>query len=447
METINDNNKGFLQSFWDKNRIWFKGMLTGFLILIMLIPAVFVANLVSERQERQQEAIQEVSNKWAKGQTITGPFLVVPYTQLNEKKEVYRTDLYILPDQLKIDGKIMPEALNRSLYRILLYRSDLKLTGTFNFNHPNLKSIPPENIIWKDARLCIGVPDTRGLEEEVKLTWNDTSGVLEAGLPDNTISQSGLSSSLPATFSSAAEKADFTLHMKLKGSDLLYFTPVGKSTVVNLTSPWKSPAFDGNYLPDNRQVNDSGFTAQWKVLEVTRNYPQCWSNSKYEVEASAFGVKLVQPTDNYAKTQRSVKYALLFISLTFTIFFFLEIVQKKQVHPLQYILVGLALIIFYTLLLSISEYTGFNPAYLIAASATILLITLYVVSVFKKTSIALGFGAALAGLYTYIFVLIQLEDYALLCGSIGLFVMLAVLMYYSRKIDWYGKNTDTKHIS
>jgi inner membrane protein len=412
----------------------------------MLIPAIFVSNLVEERQERQQQAIREVSSKWATDQTVTGPFLVIPYIAQDEKKQNYRATLYLLPDQLKIEGQIIPQSLNRSLYRILLYRSDLKLDGIFNFNQPQLKAIPAESILWKDARLCLGIPDTRGLEEEVKLNWNDTAAVLEAGLPDNTIAENGLSTPLPATLFDAQEKAAFNLHLKLKGSDMLYFTPVGKSTTASLRSAWRSPAFDGNYLPDTRQVNNEGFTAQWKILQVTRNYPQCWSNSKYEVQASAFGVKLVQPTDNYAKTQRSVKYALLFISLTFTIFFFLEILQKKQVHPLQYILVGLALIIFYTLLLSISEYTGFNPAYVIAASATILLITLYVISVFRKTSIALGFGAALAGLYTYIFVLIQLEDYALLCGSIGLFILLAILMYYSRKIDWYGngRSTDSK---
>ena len=149
-------------------------------------------------------------------------------------------------------------------------------------------------------------------------------------------------------------------------------------------------------------------------------------------------MRLIQPTDNYAKTERSVKYAILFITLTFVVFFFLEIFQKRQVHPLQYLLVGFALSVFYTLLLSISEYTGFNVAYIVAAAATVLLVTMYVWSIFKQGKVATVFGAALAGLYTYIFVLIQLQDYALLFGSMGLFVIIAVLMYFSKKIDWYA---------
>jgi inner membrane protein len=230
----------------------------------------------------------------------------------------------------------------------------------------------------------------------------------------------------------------FSLDIKLKGSELLYFTPVGRTTEVNMTSSWKDPAFDGQYLPDTSDISGKGFSAWWKVMQVSRNYPQCWADGTYDLASSSFGVRLIQPTDNYAKSERSVKYAILFIALTFTVFFFLEILQRKQVHPLQYILVGFALCIFYTLLLSISEYTGFNAAYIIAGSATVALIGLYVWSIFKKGRIALGFTLALGGLYAYIFILIQLQDYALLFGSIGLFIIIAILMFYSRKIDWYN---------
>ncbi|MFT4094485.1 MAG: cell envelope integrity protein CreD [Niabella sp.] len=230
----------------------------------------------------------------------------------------------------------------------------------------------------------------------------------------------------------------FAVNLKLKGSENLYFTPVGKTSIVNLSSKWKTPAFDGQYLPAPYSINDNGFTARWKVLQVSRNYPQAWLSGGYDLESAAFGVRLIQPADNYSKTDRSVKYAILFIALTFTVFFFLEIIQKRQIHPLQYLLVGFSLCIFYTLLLSISEYTGFNPAYLIAAPATVSLIGLYVWGIFKKAKVALAFIVALGGLYTYIFILIQLQDYALLFGSIGLFLIIAVLMYFSRKIDWYG---------
>jgi inner membrane protein len=235
------------------------------------------------------------------------------------------------------------------------------------------------------------------------------------------------------------QKIAFSISLKIKGSSFLYFTPTGKTTVASVSSTWKHPSFDGQYLPSQpATVSENGFSAQWKILQVSRSYPQVWTDAnEFDINKSAFGVKLLQPTDGYAKTQRSVKYAIMIIALTFTIFFFVEIFQKRRVHPLQYILVGIALCVFYTLLLSISEYIGFNGAYAIASLATVSLIGLYVLGIFKKLQIAAGFATALGALYTYIFVLIQLQDYALLFGSVGLFVILAVIMYFSRKIDWY----------
>lgn len=436
-------------SFWEKNRILIKGLLTGFLILIMLIPAAILDDLVIERENRQAEVINEISSKWASEQTLRGPILVVPYKVYSTKDgKTYETiqQAYLLPEQLSIDGKMLPEVRHRSLYSVTLYRSDMNLTGKFlPFPFEQLQ-IPPENVIWTDARLMVGIDDARGLEEEVIVNWSGQKKTFEAGVPDNKVISDGLS--LPITLTQ--DSNTFSINIKLKGSGYLYFTPVGKTTEVKLASTWKSPAFDGQYLPvQTPDINDSGFNAYWKVLQVSRSYPQFWKEgSTYEIERSSFGVKLIQPADGYAKTRRSVKYAILFIALTFVIFFFIEILQRKQIHPLQYLLVGFALCIFYALLLSISEYAGFNTAYLVAALATVALIGLYAWSIFKQFKIALGFTIALGGLYTYIFVLIQLQDYALLFGSIGLFVILAIIMFFSRRIDWYGihKNDPGKQI-
>jgi inner membrane protein len=230
------------------------------------------------------------------------------------------------------------------------------------------------------------------------------------------------------------------LPVSLKGSETLQITPLGKTTKVNMQSSWPSPSFTGKFLPAH-QPSGEGFTADWQVLHFNRDFPQVWKDKKFDAEAYAFGVSLLQPTDNYAKTMRTAKYAILFIGLTFGFFFLLEALQGRRVHPIQYILVGIALIVFYTLLLSIGEVIAFNMAYLLASTATIGLITLYGKHLFELWKNALYLGGFLAGLYGFIFMLIQLEDSALIVGSIGLFLLVALAMYLSRKVEWYGPRT------
>ena len=428
-----------IHGYFVQNRVWFKGLLIGMLILLMLIPAAFVSNLVQERAARQEEVAREVSSKWAGAQTVTGPVLVVPYyvVSTDEKGETSRTvrQAYFLPDKLGISCSLRPEVRHRSLYDVTLYRSQIRLDGAFTPPDIRRLQLAPEQMIWEDARLLVGIGDARGLEEEISLSWNNDIRQMEAGIPANEAVQHGLNAPVAID---AQTPVRFSMDIRLKGSGHLYLTPAGKTTNVVMSAPWKDPAFDGQYLPsETPSVSEKGFTARWKIMDVSRSYPQSWKDGSYDIGAAAFGVKLLQPVDSYAKTDRSVKYALLFISLTFAVFFFLEIRQKKQIHPLQYILVGFALCIFYTLLLSVSEYTGFNPAYAIAATATVLLVGMYTWSIFRSRKTGLGFSLALTMLYAYIFILIQLQDYALLFGSIGLFCILAGMMYYSRKIDWY----------
>ncbi|RYE26539.1 MAG: cell envelope integrity protein CreD [Sphingobacteriales bacterium] len=425
-------------NIWERNRMLIKGFMVGFLILIMLIPMALLDNLVNERRMRQQQVTEEISSKWASSQTIVGPVVVLPYILRNDSGKVLaKRNLYLLPEQLNIKSKVVPEVRHRSLYDVTLYRSDITFTGIIDPAAVQKLSIPQTDILWSEAHMVVGLDDARGLEDDVRLNWNNAAYVLEAGMSDNNVVKDGLSAGIVVD---SQQKTNFNISLKIKGSQFLYFTPTGKTTTASVTSSWKNPAFDGQYLPSQpASITQDGFSANWKVLQVSRAYPQAWVDANtFDIKRSAFGVKLLQPTDSYAKTERTVKYALLIIALTFTIFFFVEIFQKKQIHPLQYILVGIALCVFYTLLLSISEYIGFNGAYAIASIATVALIGLYVLGIFKKLQIAAGFATALGALYTYIFVLIQLQDYALLFGSVGLFVILAIIMYFSRKIDWYG---------
>jgi inner membrane protein len=228
------------------------------------------------------------------------------------------------------------------------------------------------------------------------------------------------------------------LELDLKGSEQLFFTPVGKTTVVDLKSSWPTPAFNGTFLPDTHSVRTDGFDAHWKVLHLNRNYPQVFMDAAYNISYSSFGVDLIMPIDGYQKTTRSVKYAMLIILLTFLVFFFVEITQQKKIHPFNYIIVGFALCLFYTLLLSFSEYMEFSLAYLIATVMTVGAISYFIYYLFKGTRVFVAIGGMLALLYGFMFVLVQLESYALIIGSLGLFVVMCAIMNYTRRIDWYN---------
>jgi len=407
--------------------------MVGFLTLILLVPATMVGFLVGEREQRQDEAVQEAGSKWGNMQTITGPILSVPYTANKVTKNIY-----FLPAELNISGDINPQILKRGIYEITAYNSKLKVEG--QFNQPNFSQwgISSGNVLWNEAKILIGLSDMRGVKDKITMNWNDNILILNPGMSATKISDSGVSVMAPLDLKSA-KTYKFSFDLNLNGSQSLNFIPLGKETNINLASKWANPSFDGAFLPDQRQVSKDGFTAQWKILSLNRNYPQSFSESdSYSIKDSAFGVKFLVPIDQYQKITRSVKYAIMFIALTFLTFFFVEIFNKKRIHPIQYLLVGFALLVFYTLLLSISEHTNFNFAYILSSIATIILITLYSKAIFKNNFLSLLLGCILIILYGFMYVVLQLQDYALLMGSIGLFIVLAAVMYASRKIDWYS---------
>jgi inner membrane protein len=270
----------------------------------------------------------------------------------------------------------------------------------------------------------------------VRFQGNDYE--LSPGLPATDIDAKGLSAPLSLEAADLGKPWDMQTVLRVKGSGQLHFKPMSGNSVYQLRASWPNPSFDGNSLPSEKSVSDSGFTARWTFNKANLPFNTVLRDFRMDDDAIAFGVTLLQPADHYTKTTRSVKYALLFIGLTFALCFILEILQKRPLHPVQYVLVGMALVIFYTLLLSISEFLEFDRAYLVASSATVLLISLYAWSHFRKSATAWLFGAVLGGLYGFIFVLIRLEDTALLVGSIALFLVLAAVMYASRKVRWYG---------
>ncbi len=420
-----------------------KGAIVAALILILLIPTTLISNLIKERLKREESVREEVCSKWASEQTLAGPFLIIPYNEplSNPKNDgpLFETRYcYILPEMLDISGEIIPFERHRSIYKITVYQSDLKFNGTFPKIDLKSLNIKEENLMLDKAAFYFELSDFRGIEEQLNVNWDNKSLTLGKENTFVNATENGLTAPVVLNLEDLNKEHKFSLNIKLKGSENLKFIPLGKTTGTHLTSTWTNPSFTGSFIPNNpAEISENGFSADWKILHLNLKFPQIWKGMTYNVYESAYGVTLLQSTDSYTKTERSVKYAILFIGLTFALYFFIEILQKKKVHPLQYVLVGIALCIFYTLLLSISEYLNFNWAYLISSVAIIILISLYTSSAFKSWKIACIFGIVLSILYGFIFILIQLQDGALLFGSIGLFALLAAIMYYSRKIDWY----------
>lgn len=415
------------------NKTLTKGLITFFLIIGLMIPTFLISNLVTERQDRNKKITEEANNRWASAQTISGPYLYIPYKDNSNRR------LIILPENANVEGNILPEDRYRSIYKIIFYKSRINAKGRFNFQLP--KGADTASLDFSNVKLCLGISDFKGIEEAVSLTFNDTTYELSPGLPSADIDAKGLSAAVNFSVNDLNQNIPFSYSLKLKGSGKLQFLPLSGNASYTLKSTWSKPSFIGSSAPNESTVTDSGFISKWSFNKANLPYRTILENGEeIKKSDSEFGVSILQPIDNYDKTARCIKYAILFIGLTFSLFFIIEIMQKKAMHPVQYVLAGLALVIFFTLLLSISEVIEFGLAYLISAGATILLIALYTKSHFRKWQTASIFGGVLAGLYGFNYVLISLEDTALLVGSIALFIILAIVMYISRKINWYRVN-------
>ena len=423
-----------------------KVVIIGLLILLLMIPMFMIENLISERGRTQEEAIDEVSEKWSLAQTITGPYLNLQYpvvTENNGEKKVSIKDLILFPDELMVNGQLKTEILKRSIYEVNVYQSELTLKGSFSSEELKKSRIDMDQLQFDRAAICLNLTDMRGISEQISITLGDSVYIFEPGMDNRGIANTGVHAIANLWELKLNKKLPYEIKIKLKGSQSLNFIPLGKTTRVDLKANWNTPSFTGNYLPNNRNITEKEFSAQWQVLNLNRNYSQVMvdfntSNIK-DIESSSFGVNFKIPVEQYQQSMRSAKYAILIILLTFGAIFFTEIMNNTRIHALQYLLVGLALCLFYSLLLSFSEHVGFNPAYLLSSALTIILVGGYMFGITKKKKPSLIMSGLLAILYIYIFVLIQLETFALLAGSLGLFIILAIVMYFSKKIDWFNE--------
>ncbi|NDV59371.1 cell envelope integrity protein CreD [Bacteroides sp. 519] len=439
-----DRKPGFLRRISKSLKI----ITIGILVLLSFIPMSMIRELINERYDLESGAIREVSEKWSGRQTVVGPYLNFKYialqTSVENGKEIATTvvkNLTLLPDDLNINAKLTTETRKRNIYEVNVYNSIITMEGSFNPAELKKQGINIDDIRFNNATLCLGIADMRGIGEQIKISLGDSIYDFDPGLNGKELATTSGVSKVVDIPELKEKVIPFKVELKLKGSQAMYFIPLGKTTKVFMEADWGTPSFVGKYLPEKHEITNESFTANWQVLNLNRSFSQVFVNNspRNEIENSDFGVNLKVPVEQYQQSMRTAKYAILIILLTFTVIFFVEILDKKRIHTLQYLLIGLALCLFYALLLSLSEQMVFGLAYIIASGLTIGLIGLYIRGIMKSWRPAFVMIGLLTALYTYIYILIQLETLALLAGSLGLFVIQAILMYFSKKIDWFNE--------
>lgn len=415
-----------------------------FLTCLLVVPLGMVWALVAERAERRDDVVAEVGAIWGRQQTVGSVALSVPFDTVSVAGGVAtRTSrrAVVLPSTLTIEADLVPEVRRRSIFSVNLYRTSLRVSGTFAIPDIARLGVTPETVRWQQATFDAGVTDLRGMVSVTPLDWGGEPIALEPSAGDGPLGP-GLRAITPVR---AGAVVPFRLEMVVAGSDRLMFMPSGADTHVTLRSSWTSPGFTGSLLPLAHEIGPDGFQAEWRSNHLARPLPQAWIDTSVDprtiqdkAASSAFGLNLVTTIDHYRQTERAVKYGVLFIALTFAVFLVWDLVERLRLHPVQYLLVGLALIVFYLLLLSLSEQLRFAAAYGTAAAATVALVAGYASRVLAAGRRGLAMAGWLGLLYGLLYVLLSLEDLALLVGSIVVFLALAAVMYFTRGVDWYG---------
>ncbi len=448
-------------SFTKRNSTILKLLGVGALVLILLIPLLMITGVLNDRLTRRNEAVADITSSWGKEQNVVGPVLGIPYTYRYktvkeiplggdkvERREVEETALanaYFLPETLNINGDVQTQTLHRGIYDAAVFRANVTLTGKFAPPDFGALKIDMKDVQWKDAFVTFALNDMRGTREGIALDWG---GIKRPLLPGSQVPgyTTGATAML-ANDKPISAPVDFSIALDFNGSEGIYFAPFGVKNEATLKSNWPDPGFRGAFLPASRNVRADGFDANWKVSYYGRDYPQQWTsragNERFNLQSvtgSRFGAEFLSILDAYRYVERSIKYGVLFLVLVFTTFFLFEVTARQKIHPFQYLMVGAALCLFYLLLLSISEFVGFGYAYLIAAVVSTLLITWYCRYFLGGGVRTFMIGAGLAGVYGFLYITLRQQDYALLMGAIALFVLLAVVMYVTRKIDWYARD-------
>lgn len=463
MNTPSQTLLSLISQFLRRRAIVFKMVGVAFVTLLLLIPLSMIKSVLRERMERRNEAVAEITSVWGRQQNVIGPILIIPYRHQTkvwkdqpapggriervEVLEATEARAYFLPAALNIKGDINPRQLHRGIYKTVVYAGQLDISG--HFTPPDFAAlrINDEDVLWDEATVTFAISDLRGIQETLELTWGDDRIPLLPGCQ-----LKGFSSGVHATVPRLRESRGLiplTLSLALNGSQGIRFTPLADANLVTLSSPWPDPSFQGAFLPSERTVNPDGFQATWHLAQYGRDYARQWTDrdpsaalDASSVGSSLFGVTFLSGIDSYRNTERAIKYGMLFLTLVFAAFFLFEILSAIRIHPFQYTLVGAALCLFYLGLLSLSEFIAFGTSYLVAAGVTTGLIWFYCASVLRSGRRAVLIVGLLAAIYGFLYIALQLQDYSLLFGTAGLFLVLAIVFWTTRKIDWYSQDQD-----
>jgi len=437
-------------------------------VVVLWIPLALERGVLREREARRDEAAVEIARAWGGAQVVGGPVLAVPYRAAVRvagadgvvATTVAESTAYFLPETLEITGELAPETRRRGIFELVVYRARLELSGTFA--PPELGGWPvrPEELHWDAARLRLGVADVRGLRAARIAIDGEARPVEAAGAVDGLWTQ-GIEAPIAEGEGASGAPRRFAVELELVGTESFEVLPLARTASASLAAPWPDPSFFGSFLPETREIGPEGFTARWSVSDLAHGRPRRWREGELEghpvrpgppaslAEREAIrgadgtppslGVGLYRPVDHYQKTERAMKYALLFLLLTFVTFFLHELTGTASLHPMHYLLVGSALVLFYLLLLSLSEHVPFAVAYLVAATAVVVEVTAYSRAVLGERRRAVTLGVVMTALYAYFWGLLAAEEWALVLGTAGLFLVLGLVMYLTRRVDWSAR--------
>ena len=429
------------------------GMLV--LITLMSIAVGYVNGIILERQQRQNEVKTQIAKNSAGEQTIVGPVLMVPYTEeyphttgegKDKKTELIREEhlTYVLPENLTVRGSFSNEFKKLGIYKALSYqlggdiKGDFRIPANFNLSPEHTNGI----IIFKPAYLSIGISDSRGIHGKPVLTWQNKTFKFLQGSQLKALGN-GIHANIGLIDVVAEQTIPFAFNLNLRGMENFNFTPIADNNQIALQSSWQHPHFGGSFLPEasSQKINAGGFSANWAVSSLaSSNQAQLASlleNSNSNQALESLSIGFVEPINVYSQADRATKYGLLFIGLTFAGFFIFELMKQLRIHPAQYTMVGLAMAMFYLLLISLAEQLSFALSYFIASAACVLLLGYYLSFVLKSKAHGTLFAVMLTALYGALYGILASEDNALIMGSLLVFGLLALVMVITRRVDWY----------
>lgn len=429
---------------WSQNSITLKAITIGILILVMLIPLSSIESLIRERKYRNSDVREEIQSKWGRSQNIQGIILTIPYKKYTVSKDKdgvettteYKTYAHFLPEEINLDAHIQTETRYRSIYDILLFSSSVDLNGFFNDVNLSDLGIKPEDVLWDEAFINLGIKELASIHEEVKINVNGKEHLFQTGIKKNPNLSSGLHCNIPLNPDKPALR--FDMHLQFNASENLAFSPLAKTTNVTAKGEWPHVSFDGAFIPIEKNISDLGFEASWKILHINRPIPASFTDEQNNINQFDFQVGLIEAVDQYQSNTRAVKYGALVISLVFISFLFVQMIYKVRIHPVQYLLVGFSICIFFVLLLAFSEHLNFQYSYVFSALATIIINSLYFKSIFNQKKTTIFYTLFQFIIYGFIFILVNLEEYSLIVGALGLFIIISMLMFGTKNFKWYA---------